>query len=158
LDGGRGAAEAIRARWRQEQLAAGAGPSAVVTCFLQRDGRLCLLQRSQLVDGARGLWHVVAGYLPRGSAPLQHALIEIQEETGLSASQVGLVRSGEPVRIPDRWGGPGWLVHAFLFDLLEGEPSLNWEHVALAWVRPDQLTSYRCVPWLHHVYEQLRSD
>lgn len=145
----------VRERWQRYRVALGQGDVEVVTCFLWREGRICLFKRSDRVGSARGKWHGVSGYLPAGADPLDHALAELSQETGLRPPQIILLKAGAPLDIRDPLRGFCWRIHPFLFELVHGEPRLNWEHVDLAWIRPYEMSSYDCVPWLPSLYSSL---
>ena len=149
---GRAAARRWRRAWQRFQRERGGPPQGIVTSFLRRAGRICLFKRSAALESAPGLWHGVSGYLPLGMDPLEQALEEILEETGLEAAQLALARAGAPVPLGEPRERPAWLVYPFLFDLLHGEPRLNWEHQELAWVDPADLGRYNTVAWLPLVY------
>lgn len=51
----------------------------VVTCFLEHDGKIPLLRRSQRVGTYRGRWAGVSGYIEEGNTPYAQALEEIRE-------------------------------------------------------------------------------
>jgi diadenosine tetraphosphate (Ap4A) HIT family hydrolase/8-oxo-dGTP pyrophosphatase MutT (NUDIX family) len=138
---GGAAAHWLRERWQRRMAEAGE-PVQVVTCVLRRDGRVCLLRRSPLVDSAPGLWHGVSGYLPEGVDPLEQALREIEQELGLLPTQVELVRVVEPQTFGSALMGRLWRIHPFLFEVKDGEPRLNWEHTELAWVHPWEVDAY----------------
>ena len=53
----------------------------VVTCFLESDGEILLLRRSQQVGSYHGRWAGVSGYVE--TTPDEQALTEITEETSL---------------------------------------------------------------------------
>jgi diadenosine tetraphosphate (Ap4A) HIT family hydrolase/8-oxo-dGTP pyrophosphatase MutT (NUDIX family) len=148
----------LRRAWQQFQRDTGAPPQGIVTSFLRRDGRICLLRRSMALESAPGKWHGISGYLPEGTPALDQALHEIRQEAGLLASQVRLVRAGPAIQLGDPRERTGWLVYPFLFDLLEGEPRLNWEHQDLAWIDPRDLPRYDTVPWLELVYRSVATD
>ena len=38
-----------------------------------------------------------------------------------------------------------WRIHPFLFDVIDGEPRLNWEHTDLRWVYPGEVFDYETV-------------
>lgn len=123
----------------------------VVTAFLMRPGpagpRLLLLRRSARVGSYRGRWAAVSGYLE--GEPLQQALREIEEETGLGPAEVRLLRRGPLVAAPDPGLGRRWLVHPFLFEVVGRRPlRLDWEHVEARWVRPESVFRYPTVPRL----------
>lgn len=131
------------------------GPRKVVTSFLQHQGKVLLLQRSDKVRTFQGLWAGVSGSIPDGVAPLHQALQEISEETGLVGEQVELGRSGDPLLISDEEGRE-WLVHSFLFYVEDiSNLTLDWEHSRLAWVTPSEIDSFATVPGLKETWEQL---
>jgi diadenosine tetraphosphate (Ap4A) HIT family hydrolase/8-oxo-dGTP pyrophosphatase MutT (NUDIX family) len=154
---GADAARDLRTRWMHYRRRYGDTASEVIACFLWRAGSICLFRRSQRVDSAPGRWHLVAGYLPRGADPLEHALTEVSEEAGFDSTQVRLMAQGTPFEIGDPFRGVGWRIHPFLFEVLEGEPRLNWEHDEVAWVHPSEIASYHTLGWLPQVYYSLES-
>lgn len=127
----------------------------VVTCFLLRtgvDGRdeVLILRRSGAVRTYRRRWAGVSGYLEGGPSTAEgQARREVQEETGLSAADVELLRVGEPFTFEDRELDTRWTVHPFLFRVREGATiAIDWEHTEARWVRPTALGRYRTVPHL----------
>ncbi len=128
-------------------------PRHVVTCFLRRkDARgedaILILRRSGRVGTYQGRWAGVSGYL-EGDDPLAQALVEIAEETGLSADDVTLVKAGEPLPVDDRARGLRWVVHPFLFDVTtEKPPALDWENTEARWIAPPEIAGYETVPML----------
>jgi 8-oxo-dGTP pyrophosphatase MutT (NUDIX family) len=110
----------------------GVAPTRVVASILADEGRTCLLRRSNDVGWDRGKWHCVTGYLPPLVAPLEQALLEIYEETGLTRSQLRLLRYRRPPRLVG--GGSAWLVFPFLFQVSSTRLSLNWEHDEYRWI------------------------
>jgi 8-oxo-dGTP pyrophosphatase MutT (NUDIX family) len=127
----------------------------VVTCFLEHKGRILILRRSQQVETYRGRWAGVSGVIEAAS-PLEQALREISEETGLGPRDVELLREGEPLEVEDRDGGVVWLVHPFLFRVKD--PSrirLDWEHTEHRWVEPKELAHLDTVPRLKDAWERL---
>ncbi|MBI4492819.1 MAG: NUDIX domain-containing protein [Chloroflexi bacterium] len=151
---GQAAARWLRGLWQRRMAAAGEAMQ-VVTCLLRRGERVCLLRRSPELDSAPNKWHGVSGYLPEGVEPLEQALREIEQETGLRPGQVRLACAAPAVTLGSPALGRLWQIHPFLFDLLEGEPRLNWEHTDLAWVLPEQVARYDCVTWLAELVRML---
>lgn len=143
--------------------------TSVVTSFLLRksaDGRdeVLILRRSGRVRTYRGRWAGVSGYLegPPSRAGAQ-ARREIEEETGLSAADVELLRAGEPLTFEDAELETRWTVYPFLFRVREGAAiTIDWEHTEARWVRPNALGRYRTVPRLKdtlaRVYPLHRSE
>jgi hypothetical protein len=84
-------------------------------------------------------------------------LLQIVEETGLTADQVTLVRSGRPLAVND--GRLHFCVHPFLFCLrpehCEAQATLNWENEGAAWVAPEAIPGLNAVPLLWETYRHL---
>lgn len=122
---------------------------SVVTCFLVRgDGRILALRRSSRVGTYQGKWAGVSGYVEADS-PLRQAWIELGEEVGLGEGELLFEAAGEPLRVEDPSVGKTWLVHPFRFRLLgDSELELDWEHVEMRWILPDEILSLETVPGL----------
>jgi 8-oxo-dGTP pyrophosphatase MutT (NUDIX family) len=116
----------------------------VVTCFLMRRGKVLILQRSEKVGTFRCKWAGVSGYIEKGERPVDTAFKEIWEETGLSGSNVALVREGAPLPI----AFTNFIVHPFLFECKRGRIRLDWEHTAHRWIRPSGIGRFGTVPGL----------
>ena len=127
----------------------------VVTCFLEHDGRLLVLRRSQKVGTYRGKWAGVSGSIEAASA-LDQALNEIAEETGLQLGDVQLLLAGEPLEVVDEESGVKWIVHPFLFHVADPSPiRLDWEHSESRWTDPSEITKLDTVPMLRETWERL---
>lgn len=132
----------------------------VVTCFLRRtdpqgEARVLIVRRSARVGTYRGRWSAISGYL-EAETPLDQALTEISEETGLDADDVTLVSAGEPLPVDDAQSGLRWLVYPFLFDMASGrDVELDWENVEAQWVAPEELSQYDTVPALEDALRQV---
>ncbi|MFN8632760.1 MAG: NUDIX domain-containing protein [Chloroflexota bacterium] len=125
---------------------------AVVACFLRHDGKICLLKRSEAVGSSPGRWHCVTGFLEPDVLPLEQAMTEIVEETGLQVSAVRLVDAPEPLRYERPGQGWVWIVHPFLFDVTSPSLQLDWEHDEYRWIEPSELETTDCVPWIRDVW------
>ena len=84
----------------------------VVTCFLESDGEILLLRRSEQVGSYQGRWAGVSGYIE--TTPDEQALVEIAEETGLGGEDIKLIRKGKPLPVEDEKMGTRWVVHPFV--------------------------------------------
>ncbi len=127
----------------------------VVTCFLRNpaDGTVLLGQRSDRVSTYPGHWAAISGSVEE-AGPAEQAYREIEEETGLSRSQVVLLGEGRPVRFPDRELGVVWVVHPYLFRCEAPEAiRTDWEHVRFQWTDPGRICELRTVPGLAEAYE-----
>jgi 8-oxo-dGTP pyrophosphatase MutT (NUDIX family) len=119
----------------------------VVTAFLEHNGKILLVRRSQSVGTYRGRWSGISGYLEH--EPLEQALTEIREETGLLASDIELVRQGGPLEILDAEWNRRWRVHPFLFHVKRPDAiRLDWENLELRWIVPSEIDNYETVPSL----------
>jgi hypothetical protein len=76
------------------------------------------------------------GYLDSQITAAALLLLQIAEETGLTAQQLQLVSFGRPLPVDD--GRKRFLVHPFLFQLTDpaAAVTLNWENEAYDWVAP----------------------
>ncbi len=102
-----------------------------------------MLKRGSRVRTNRGLWSVVAGQMQED--PFTTALVEIEEETGLSRNDVVLVRRGIPIRVslsPESVT----TVHPFLFHTEKMEVRLDWEHEEYRWLTLEELRGLPLVP------------
>lgn len=127
----------------------------VVTVFLRRDEKILLLKRSRKVRSYRGKWAGVSGSVEGGS-PLMQALTELQEETGLKGADVRFVKAGREFTVQDASLSTTWIVHPFLFDVLNLEHfELDWEHSEHKWISPGDLELFETVPMLDQSLERV---
>ncbi len=119
----------------------------VVTCFLESDGEILILRRSQQVGSYQGRWAGVSGYVEKASD--EQALIEIEEETSLCGEDLKLTKKGRPLLIEDEKLGVKWMVHPYLFHIKDrGKIKIDWEHKEMKWIAPKDIDSYQTVPGL----------
>jgi len=129
---------------------------SVVTSFLEYEGKILLLRRSDRVRTYQGRWAGVSGSIDEGHTPEQQARVEILEETGLTDADVRLVVSGDPLKVDDPDGERRWLVHPFRFLVLEPDRiRLDWEHVEMRWIDPTDLGSFETVPSLVETWQRV---
>jgi 8-oxo-dGTP pyrophosphatase MutT (NUDIX family) len=126
----------------------------VVTCFLESDGEILLLRRSQQVGSYQGRWAGVSGYVE--STPDEQALTEIREETGLRPGDLQLLRKGDPLIIEDEELGVRWLVHPYLFHIKDrGKIRTDWEHLETRWILPGDIGDFVMVPRLKETLDSV---
>jgi len=119
----------------------------VVTCFLESNGEILLLRRSEQVGSYQGRWAGVSGYIE--TTPDEQALVEIEEETGLAGEDLHLLRKGEPLAVEDAQFGVRWLVHPYLFCIKDrNKIQIDWEHKEVRWISPGDIGDYETVPML----------
>ena len=122
----------------------------VVTCFLESEGKILILLRSERVGSYQGKWGGVAGFIE--TDPDTQALTEIREETGLQSTDVMLVRKGAPLQVEDKALGLKWVVHPYLFHVRDkSKIRIDWEHTDLKWIKPADIGKFDTVPGLKEV-------
>ena len=119
----------------------------VVTCFLESDGEVLILRRSQQVGTYQGRWAGVSGYMETTAD--EQALVEIKEETSLGREDLKLIKRGKPLPIKDENLGIKWVVHPYLFHIKDrSKIRIDWEHKEARWIDPKDIDSYQTVPKL----------
>ena len=103
--------------------------AAVLTCFMEFQGKLLLLKRSQKVRTYRGQWNTVAGYLDEIKPVRQKALQELSQELGIGEEDILHMKLGSPFEFFDESLQKDWIVCPVLAEL-QRKPkiSLDWEH------------------------------
>ena len=90
-------------------------------------------------------------------SPLEQALTEIDEETGLARDAASLVAAPPPIRIERPEQGWVWIIHPFLFDVAAPDLRLDWEHDDYRWIDPSELATTDCVAWVRSVWASFGS-
>lgn len=130
------------------QTDAGLKPQKVVTAFLRHAGKILIVRRSGKTGTYQQRWSGISGYL-EDPTPLQQAVREVREETGLNETAFRLVQVGKPLSIPAPELKTCWIVHPFLFDIdTPDQIRLDWENTEYRWVAPHELGDYPTVPAL----------
>lgn len=117
----------------------------VVTSFLEHDGKILILRRSDKVRTMKHKWAGISGYIEEDETALESALKEIQEEVGLKKEDVKLVRAAEPLEVPDTERDTLWIVHPHLFKTSNTNIRLDWEHDQYKWIDPEDIANYDTV-------------
>ena len=90
------------------------------------------------------------------TTPDEQALVEIEEETGLSGDDLRLIKKGEPLSGEDEKLGIRWIVHPYLFHIRDrGKVRLDWEHEEAKWIKPQEIVDYQTVPLLEETLAQV---
>lgn len=130
----------------------------VVTVFLTHRSKILVLKRSREVGTYKGHWAGVSGYV-ESEDPLKQAYTEMAEEVGLSKRDVTLVKAGKPLKIVDDARDRAWRVHPFLFAVHEPDKiRLDWEHIAMRWILPEEIDQLKTVPALKETLERVIGD
>jgi 8-oxo-dGTP diphosphatase len=128
----------------------------VVTCFMEHNGKVMILRRSERVGTYRGKWAGVSGYIEEGVSPSGQAWTEIREEAGLVAEDVELVQEGEPLEVVDAELGRRWIVRPFRFNVLRPEKiKIDWEHTEAKWIDPEDIGRHETVPNLCETWQRV---
>jgi len=128
----------------------------VVTCFLEHNGQIMLLRRSERVGTYRGKWAGVSGYIEEGIGASEQAWMEIKEEAGLDREDVELVQEGQSLEVVDVGLGRKWIVHPFRFRVLRPEKvGIDWEHTEAKWIAPGDIGMYETVPDLLEAWQRV---
>jgi 8-oxo-dGTP diphosphatase len=129
----------------------------IVTAFIEYDGKILLLRRSQRVKTMKGKWAGVSGYIEANERPLIRALKEIEEETGLTNKNVQILREGGPLEAADDMRSDiiVWVVHPFCFRTNNNVVNLDWEHDQYKWVNPDEFENFDTVPRLKEALDRV---
>jgi len=126
----------------------------VVTSFLESDGQILILRRSEQVGSYRGRWAGVSGYIETNAD--EQALVEIEEETSLGGQDLKLIKRGKPLHIKDEKLGIKWVVHPYLFHIADrGKIKIDWEHKEMKWIEPKDIGNYQTVPMLKETLERV---
>jgi 8-oxo-dGTP pyrophosphatase MutT (NUDIX family) len=120
----------------------------VVTSFLEFGGKILILRRSEKVETYTGRWAGISGFIEKDEKPLERAIREINEETGLKKSDFEFVKEGNPFSFPDEELKIKWEVHPFLFRTKTIRIRIDKEHKECKWIKPEELPEYFTVPRL----------
>lgn len=110
----------------------------VSACYVLAEGEILLLKRAY-GKPEEGLWGVPAGKIDPGETPLQGALRELYEETGLNFSPSIVIEKGKRyIRKPSI----DYIYHMFILSL-ESQPvvTITPEHLEYRWISPNQADS-----------------
>jgi len=128
----------------------------VVTCFLEHDGKVMILRRSERVGTYQHKWAGVSGYIEDDSSTVERAWTEIKEEAGLDRNDVELVQEGRALEVVDAELGRTWIVHPFRFRVLRPEKiMIDWEHTEAEWVAPEDIGRHETVPKLLEAWQRV---
>jgi 8-oxo-dGTP pyrophosphatase MutT (NUDIX family) len=126
----------------------------IVTCFLQYNGKILLLKRSQLVGSFQGKWAGISGYL-ESTSPDQQVLIEIKEETSLSSDDVFLIKKGIIFEVDDHKHNVHWIIHPYMYQVVDpSKIKTDWEHCDMRWISPSDINSMETVTGLAELLSQ----
>ena len=125
----------------------------VATACLWDGTCILLLRRRDDAPSFPGRWSAVSGVVEPGETPLETAVREVREETGIDIKSADMVREGTPVMVRER--DVIWRVHPFLFRTVRQRVTLDWENADFRWVPVEELPDLPLVPMLLDVVREL---
>ena len=121
----------------------------VLSCFVEYDGLILLLKRSDKVLAYHGKWNSVAGFIDKPMPLYDLALIELKEELGIYKKIIKGFKTGKPYNLQDKSIGKTWIVHPMLAELTSmPKIKLDWEHTDYKWIDPKDIKKYDIIPKL----------
>lgn len=127
----------------------------VVTAVIKNNEKILLLKRGYKVRTYKGKWACISGYLEKNEKPLERAIKEIEEETGLKSKEIKFKKSIPPIEFYDKEEKIKWKVYPFLFETANNKIKIDWEHVEYKWVEINEIEKYDTVPKLKEVIYKL---
>ncbi|HIE28899.1 TPA: NUDIX domain-containing protein [Candidatus Poribacteria bacterium] len=126
----------------------------VVTAFLEHQGKILILKRSDKVRTYKRHWAGVSGSIEADESPDERVETEIEEETSLNPKDIHFVRKGRPLRIED--GDYLWTVYPFLYRVPQPDRvKIDWEHTEKRWIYPDEIAGYETVKNLEQTLKRV---
>ncbi|MDW7640985.1 MAG: NUDIX domain-containing protein [Nitrosarchaeum sp.] len=128
----------------------------IITAFIQDDGKLLFLKRSDKVKTMKCLWSGVSGIIEKNEIPLTRAKIEIYEEIGITEDKIRLLKQADKIKVNSpQYESHEWEIFPFLFEAKNPIIKLNWENSEYAWITVNELKNYNTVPSLEKVLQNL---
>ena len=126
-----------------------------VTSFLESEGEILILLRSEHVGTYPGKWGGISGSLDSDKTSDEQAIVEIEEETGLSREHIKLIKKGKPLLLDDENLNLRKVIFPYLFHIeARNKIKLNWEHNRLKWIKPEDIDKYDTMPKLKETLAQ----
>lgn len=120
-----------------------------VTSFLESENDILVLLRSERVSTYQSRWGGISGVIDDGKTADQQALLEIEEETGLSGEDIELVRRGSPYVFFDDNLQLKKVIYPYLFHIKDrNKIRINWEHKEMRWIKPSDIDNLATMPRL----------
>jgi ADP-ribose pyrophosphatase YjhB (NUDIX family) len=123
--------------------------SYAVTSFLESENEILLLLRSECVSTYMGKWAGISGRLDKDKIADEQAIVEIEEETGLSGNDIKLIKKGAPLIFDDENLNLRKTIYPYLFHIENRTKiRIDWEHKQLKWIKPEDIDKYDTMPKL----------
>jgi 8-oxo-dGTP pyrophosphatase MutT (NUDIX family) len=131
----------------------------VITVFLEYDGKILLLKRSDQVLTYKGKWNTVAGYLDEYKTVGQKAREEVFEELGIGNELIDNVRTVGYYQTIDKTINKTWIIFPALITLKDfPQIQLDFEHTEYKWIYPGDLKQYDCVFGLDQTLAMIKNN
>eukprot|EP01122_Echinamoeba_exundans_P014865 TRINITY_DN6834_c0_g1_i1.p1 TRINITY_DN6834_c0_g1~~TRINITY_DN6834_c0_g1_i1.p1 ORF type:complete len:492 (+),score=82.89 TRINITY_DN6834_c0_g1_i1:123-1598(+) len=140
----------------QPARAAANSTRRVSSSFIEYEGKILALKRSDKVKTYQQHWAVVSGSIEAGETPEACSRREIAEETGLAKGDIELIRTGRPLRVDaTKEYNTVWIVFPFLYSLKcsPDKIKIDWEHTEYQFANLAELSP--TVPNLLEAYERV---
>lgn len=128
-----------------------------IACLIEQEGKILLVRRSNDVDNYKGKWDVITGFIDNPNiSTLDHALLEIEEEIGLTQDELLEVDIRKPYKYNNKFLKKTWMIFPVLVRL-KSDPNikLNNENTEFKWIDPKDAHNYDTVPdfekFLQHI-------
>jgi 8-oxo-dGTP diphosphatase len=107
--------------------------SAVIIYY--KDKILILKRTSEYDIGHQGLWNFPGGNIEDRESPVDAAIRETKEETGLTIEEEDLLPI-KPFVVGDK------SVHYYMASDYKGKLKINWESDEFKWINPNEIDDY----------------
>lgn len=128
----------------------------VHTLIFNNENKILIIKRSKINDVLCGYWDIPGGTLEDGEEPINGAIREVQEETGLKTNNIGLFYSFSNI---DREKNKQFITLVFITRYELGDIKLNpREHDDYKWIYPNEIKKYKAVDYLIDCIEILNTQ
>jgi len=127
-----------------------------LNCFVESNGKILLLKRSEKVGNYQGMWNSIGGYLDENK-PLENKVKEeLIEELDIKEENIADIKIGKAYAFHDEDIDKIWHIFPVLVKLkTEPKIKLDWEHTDFVWVKKEEIANYNTVPKLVEVLGHL---
>ena len=124
----------------------GADYAPVVVVFVEYDGKILFLKRSDKVQTYKGKWNTVAGYMDEIRPIREKVLGELREELNLNEADISKLCIGEAYEEADDEIDKVWLITPAIVKLKKAPKiKIDWEHTEYRWIKPEEIKDYDSV-------------
>jgi len=125
-----------------------------LNCLVFHDNKLLVLLRGDTVGFLKGKWHVVGGFLDERIPIMEKAMIELKEETGITADPSQCTPHAPVEAMTDH---KEWLIFPVIVRLTQTPTvKLDWEHTDHAWILPSDIAKYDLLPDVLDVLKDIK--